>query len=192
MHCDVDARQRELGLSRLEGESRATEPHPFAVLSDQVRFFGSPLLISLLGAATRANLHRTLDPTRPINDNCGWEHVQPDLTTFHDYADGPELTKTCSSLAGILGPKAGRDMFMAPLGSDPGAQHRANAPVICTECGGVNIRPKGGGDGDENGRDQEWGYTTASDGSDLLKRIEKLMRGVVNGGICCGFVWTQL
>jgi beta-galactosidase/beta-glucuronidase len=37
---------------------------------------------------------KVLDPTRPVNDNCGWEHVVTDLTTFHDYADADELTQT--------------------------------------------------------------------------------------------------
>lgn len=27
---------------------------------------------------------------------------------------------------------------------------------------------------------------------DLLKRIEKLVNAVVDGGLCAGFVWTQL
>lgn len=132
---------------------------------------------------------KTLDPTRPINDNCGWEHVCTDLTTFHDYADGPELTKTCSSMDGILGPKAGRDMFVAALpGLDPGAKVQDNAPVICTEFGGVNIAPATKAEGE----DRDWGYTTASDPQDLLKRIERLMQGIVNGGQCSGFVYTQL
>ncbi|VUC20123.1 unnamed protein product, partial [Clonostachys rosea] len=73
---------------------------------------------------------KTLDPTRSINDNCGWEHVITDLTTFHDYADGPELEKTCESLDAILGPKAGRNLFVREIpGRDPGARHLAGAPV---------------------------------------------------------------
>lgn len=134
-----------------------------------------------------------LDPTRPVNDNCGWEHVCDDLSTFHDYSDGEKLTETCSSMQGILGLKAGgRPMFCQPIIGedgriiDAGASHRAGAPVICTEMGGVNIAPVG----KEKGRD--WGYTTATDAEDLVKRVEKLVMGVVEGGLVCGFVWTQL
>ncbi|KAF2867310.1 beta-galactosidase [Massariosphaeria phaeospora] len=137
-------------------------------------------------------LTKTLDPTRPINDNCGWEHVCTDLTTFHDYADGPELTKTCATLDGILAEKAGRNVFTAVTSSggvtDGGASHKSGAPVICTEFGGVNIAAGT----DENAGELDWGYTTASDSADLLKRFEKLVMGVVEGGHVCGFVYTQL
>lgn len=130
---------------------------------------------------------RTLDPTRPINDNCGWEHVCTDLTTFHDYSDAPALAETCSTLQGILGPKAGRPMFAAPIpGLDPGAEHRPGAVVLNTEFGGVNISPATGDAADE------WGYTTATDPQDLLQRIERLMRSIVEGGHTSGFVYTQL
>ncbi|CAI6088638.1 unnamed protein product [Clonostachys chloroleuca] len=133
---------------------------------------------------------KTLDPTRSINDNCGWEHVITDLTTFHDYADGPELEKTCESLDTILGLKAGRDLFVREIpGRDPGAKHLAGAPVMCTEFGGVNIAAAAvPGDGKE----RDWGYTTASDPEDLLKRVSRLVKGVTKGGHCCAFVYTQL
>ncbi|KAL7963752.1 hypothetical protein V8C34DRAFT_266462 [Trichoderma compactum] len=83
---------------------------------------------------------RTLDPTRSINDYCGWEHVCTDLSTFHDYIDGPELEKTCADLDAILGPKAGRDLFVGEIPNvDKGTHHTPGAPIICSECGGINI-----------------------------------------------------
>lgn len=125
---------------------------------------------------------KTLDPTRPINDNCGWEHVCTDLTTFHDYSDGPQLKDICLSMDKILEPHGGRAMFVG------GANHKQGAPVICTEFGGVNIKPQAG----EKEVEGSWGYTTASDAEDLLGRVRRLMLGVVEGGHCCGFVYTQL
>lgn len=125
---------------------------------------------------------KILDDTRPINDNCGWEHVCTDLTTFHDYSDGPELARVCKSINDILGPKAGKDLFVG------GASHQDGAPVICTEFGGVNIAPTDG----ETVVEGSWGYTTASDAKDLLERVRRLMLAVVEGGHCCGFVYTQL
>ena len=131
---------------------------------------------------------KVLDPTRPINDNCGWEHVQTDLTTFHDYSDADALTKTCASMEGILSPKANRPMFLSAIGNIPGSAHNENAPVICTEFGGINIaRETVGSDGQ-----RDWGYTTATDPKDLLKRIEKMMTGIANPGLIGGFVYTQL
>lgn len=129
-----------------------------------------------------------MDPTRPINDNCGWQHVETDLTTVHDYSDGPELAKTCADLRLILGKKADRDVFVPEMpGRDPGAKHSDGKPIMCTEFGGVNIAAAKPGEGD-----RDWGYTTAQNPDDLLKRIERLVRGVVEGGHCCAFVYTQL
>lgn len=101
------------------------------------------------------------------------------MTTFHDYSDGPELEKNCASLDLILGPKAGRDLFVAD------AKHRPGAPIMCTEFGGVNIAPA-------DTADRDWGYTTASDPQDLLARFERLVKAVTEGGHCCAFVYTQL
>lgn len=131
---------------------------------------------------------KVLDPTRPVNDNCGWEHVQTDLTTFHDYSDAQELSETCSSMEGILGKHGGRPLFLNAIDGDPGSKHAARAPVLCTEFGGVNIARSAAG----NEGEREWGYTTASDPKDLLMRIGKMMHGIVDGGHICGFVYTQL
>jgi hypothetical protein len=136
--------------------------------------------------------NRVLDPTRPINDNCGWEHVLTDLTTFHDYADPEKLTKTCSSIEGILQKKYNREVFVVPIlgpgASDPGSKHVEGAPVLCTEFGGINIAPTK----DSAVGQKDWGYTTAENPQDLLKRLKDLMTGIVQGGVCCGFVYTQL
>jgi hypothetical protein len=59
---------------------------------------------------------------------------------------------------------------------------------MCTEFGGVNIKPAAGADGAE----RDWGYTTASDPEDLLNRVSKLIKGVTAGGHCRAFVYTQL
>lgn len=132
---------------------------------------------------------KVLDPTRPINDNCGWEHVITDLTTFHDYDDGDKLTQTCSAVSNIMKTKSDRPTFLPPIGAvDRGSEHQEGTPILCTEFGGINIARSAAGTGSE----REWGYTTAADSNDLLKRVEKMMMGIVNGGFICGFVYTQL
>jgi hypothetical protein len=44
----------------------------------------------------------------------------------------------------------------------------------------------------EDGEERDWGYTTASDPEDLLKRVSRLVKGVTAGGHCCAFVYTQM
>lgn len=72
--------------------------------------------------------------------------------------------------------------------SDDGTKHREGAPVLCSEFGGVNIAPAKESEKGE----RDWGYTTASDPKDLLKRFEALLQAVVKAGHICGFVYTQL
>lgn len=136
--------------------------------------------------------NRVLDPSRPINDNCGWQHVLTDLLTFHDYTPAHQLSKTCSSLPGILAPKSGNLVIVEAItdseDNDAAGSVIDGAPVICTEFGGINIQP-----GEESeGKEGDWGYTTAADSEDLLRRIEGMVMGIVEGGICCGLVYTQL
>lgn len=133
---------------------------------------------------------KVLDPSRPINDNCGWEHVCTDLSTFHDYADARGMHERCVSLHATL--TRGKNMFLSPIhGSDgavdEGSRHVRGTPVICSEFGGVNIAVK-----NDEGRKDNWGYTTASDPKDLLRRLEGLMMATVGGGHVAGVVWTQV
>ncbi|KAF1814264.1 family 2 glycoside hydrolase [Eremomyces bilateralis CBS 781.70] len=134
---------------------------------------------------------KTLDPTRPINDNCGWEHVLTDLTTYHDYDDAAELAVRSASVENIITQK--KPCFLDPIvnqsGGDKGSKHEDGAPVICSEFGGVNIQPAEGVPG---ATAKDWGYTTASDPQDLLKRVRNLVMAVVEPGVCCGLVYTQL
>lgn len=135
---------------------------------------------------------RTLDPTRPINDNCGWEHVVTDLSTFHDYGNAAGMRARCRDINSIL--NGGTRMFLSPLYRpngryDEGSRHVQGAPILCTEFGGVNIASSFH---DDRGRKANWGYTTARDSSDLLKRVEDIMTATVQEGHVCGFVWTQL
>ena len=56
---------------------------------------------------------KTLDWTRPINDNCGWDHVVTDLSTFHSYDDADGMEKRCTSIGSII--DSGRSMFLRPI-----------------------------------------------------------------------------
>ncbi|KAI1335634.1 glycoside hydrolase family 2 protein [Xylariaceae sp. FL0016] len=140
---------------------------------------------------------KSLDPTRPVNDNCGWEHVLTDLSTFHDYRDAPELEASCKDSATTLDRSwAGRSMWIGAIdGKDPATVHRKGAPVLNTEFAGVNIAPKNHKEGDimPQGGGGDWGYTTATDPKDLLNRIENLVKAVIQpGNNVSGFVYTQL
>ena len=137
---------------------------------------------------------KTLDWTRPINDNCGWEHVATDLTTFHDYSDADGMAKRCASVQTVLStpPPSGHEIFVksyhGPGGAyDKGSEHQRGAPILCTELGGVNVASV-----DDPSQRTNWGYTTASDSKTLLKKVEDMIMATVKSGVVCGIVWTQL
>jgi len=133
---------------------------------------------------------KTLDPTRAINDNCGWEHIVTDISSFHDYADANGMDERCVSLRSIF--ERGRNMWLGPIyhpdgTHDEGSKHQRGAPIMCTEFGGVNVAVE-----NDHSRKGNWGYTTASSSQDLLKRTDEIIMAVVKEGHVCGVVWTQL
>ncbi|KAK6437536.1 hypothetical protein LTR95_006260 [Oleoguttula sp. CCFEE 5521] len=128
---------------------------------------------------------RLLDPTRPINSNCGWEHVVTDLTTFHDYADAGGMSERCASEISIC--TRGRAVFLPPTGTmEPATSHTPGAPILCTEFGGINMVTT------QDASKEGWGYTTATDPADLLHRLAELCKAVVASGLVSGFCYTQL
>ena len=83
-------------------------------------------------------------------------------------------------------------MFLRPIHGtrgeyDKGSEHERGMPILCTELGGVNISAAA-----DPGQKENWGYTTAKNGQDLVKRVEKIVMGTVQAGVVCGIVWTQL
>lgn len=128
------------------------------------------------------SLTRALDPTRPVVSNDGWEHLDSDLWTIHDYTDsGEELAERYGSeerLIEVLNGvgAAGRVTALRPdLDRDQ--------PFLLTEFGGVSLTDSSG--------EGSWGYSEASDASDLERRLEELFGGV-NGTPLAGFCYTQL
>lgn len=121
------------------------------------------------------HLTRSLDDSRLIVDNDGWEHSKTDVCTFHDYAEHATLRSTCASLASILAPKASRSMF------NPSSAFTPGQPIILSEFGGVSLA--GGAEG--------WGYNQAASAKDLLDRIRSLVDAVLDGGIVQGYCYTQ-
>lgn len=151
----------------------------------------------LVSAAQRNHIRalyfatKALDDSRPVNDNCGWEHVQTDLITFHNYSDVSELTSICCDVDKILDKHSNRALFARPLqvslGEDGNRSYKS-LPIICTEFGGLNIRARE----ESEAKEGDWGYITAENPEDLLARLEGLCLGIVKGGNVCGFVYTQL
>jgi beta-galactosidase/beta-glucuronidase len=129
-------------------------------------------------------LTRSLDPTRPVVDNDGWEHTEStDLFTLHDYArTGEELTEKYKHLATDRSriPRNGREALVH------GATYNGT-PILMTEFGGVAY--KAGTVTDE----KAWGYQGIEPTVDaLLSRIDGQVRALRGLGFIGGFCYTQL
>ncbi|MFJ7289097.1 glycoside hydrolase family 2 protein [Curtobacterium sp. NPDC098951] len=135
-------------------------------------------------ARALADVTRAIDPTRPVISNDGWEHVDSDITTIHDYeGDGHRLAATYADEA------ARTELFHGTGPADRlvlvgGAVDRGQ-PVMLTEFGGVNHQP-----GVQ--REDGWGYTTAADGDDWIARITALYDAIRASSFLAGSCYTQL
>ncbi|WP_375425757.1 glycoside hydrolase family 2 protein [uncultured Friedmanniella sp.] len=127
-------------------------------------------------------LTRALDPTRPVVTNDGWEQVDPDLWTIHDYAVEPEVLaasyvdrQTIRGLAAGVGP-IGRRLQLGDA-TDRGQ------PVMVTEFGGVRYASSEPG---------SWGYVSVGDAEAYEQLLRGLFAALQSSPALAGFCYTQL
>jgi hypothetical protein len=131
------------------------------------------------------HLTRTLDPSRLVVGNDGWESSASDVIGIHDYdcdpghmhvRYGPEVTPK-----DVVDSRwtAGRLLTL------DGFPHRGQ-PICLTEFGGIAYIP-----GTPDYRDKDWGYTRAR----TVEEFEKMACGVIEAarttGMFSGFCYTQ-
>jgi len=124
---------------------------------------------------------KSVDDTRPVISNDGWEHCQSDLFTVHDYESNVEiLTDRYSSVENIIDqmPGLGGRKFLYC----PGYEYEGQ-PVLCTEMGGVNYRLNGLGMPVEPRESSE---------GDFLKKIKDILNVYYSSKIIEGICYTQL
>ncbi|MES1981306.1 MAG: glycoside hydrolase family 2 TIM barrel-domain containing protein [Pseudomonadota bacterium] len=127
------------------------------------------------------HLTKTLDPTRPVIGNDGWEAAATDIIGIHDYDADP--ARICARYADKT------DLFdrRGPGGrilTLDGYPHRGQ-PIMLTEFGGIAFARK---------KDQDshtWGYSTACGEQEFYGQYQKLMEVVNNTVMFSGFCYTQ-
>ncbi|TFD69618.1 glycoside hydrolase family 2 protein [Cryobacterium sp. Hb1] len=129
------------------------------------------------------HLTRSLDPSRPVISNDGWEHAISDILTIHDYAGTAEQLDTnyrdidaIRALVAGMGP-AGRRLQLIP-------REIEGQSIMVTEFGGVSFAPDAAAD--------SWGYTTATSYEDFESRVSGLVGSLRDNPILSGFCYTQL
>ncbi len=129
-------------------------------------------------ACALVELTKSLDSTRLVMSNDGWEQTIPDVLGIHDYEPKKAvLSKRYASKESTLQFRsAGRALFATGYAY-------AGQPIMNTECGGIffNVEDKSG-----------WGYTNA----ESMNQFYKLYHGVVSSFLespaLQGFCYTEL
>jgi beta-galactosidase/beta-glucuronidase len=130
------------------------------------------------------HLTRTLDPTRPVVGNDGWESTATDILGIHDYDDSPERLIKKYATEKTLADALTRYRPGGRVITVEGYPHNGQ-PVMLTEFGGIacdilKTNPK------------EWGYSICQTPEEFRKRYEILMAAVHRIELFAGFCYTQL
>ena len=130
-------------------------------------------------------LTKTMDSTRPVIGNDGWEYSSGDLFTLHLY-DSPVQTLKAKLRELISDPHALLSSSeQARPGALPGADP-SNLPVLLTECGGIGYV-------DDANREDLFAYGDIPDSTrGLSEQIRALVDALAQVDQLQGFVWTQL
>jgi hypothetical protein len=128
------------------------------------------------------HLTRTLDATRPVVGNDGWESIATDILAIHDYDHRPErIARRYHSeeeLPRILERErpGGRRLVIE------GHTEHSNLPVMLTEFGGMAYHPDPA---------RTWGYSRCETVDDLRARYCALLDTVNRVALFAGFCYTQ-
>jgi hypothetical protein len=124
------------------------------------------------------HLTKTLDPTRPVIGNDGWESVATDIIGIHDYDDQPER------IARRYGTEEVPRLFKRER---PGGRllllenQQADQPIMLTEFGGIAYSGDAG----------TWGYSRSESAEEFTRQYTQLLRVVRTIPLLAGFCYTQ-
>jgi len=131
------------------------------------------------------HLTKTLDSTRPVIGNDGWEASATDILGIHDYETDPErlqaryaTSEPASALFDHRRP-AGRILTL------DGFPHRGQ-PIVLTEFGGIAFD-----DSATQTDSSTWGYSRAMTKETFLAQYQRLLEVVNTTQLFSGFCYTQ-
>jgi beta-galactosidase/beta-glucuronidase len=127
------------------------------------------------------HLTKTLDPTRPVIGNDGWESVATDIIGIHDYDDQPDRIARRYRADEVLPRLFKRERPGGRLLVLEGHPH-ADQPLMLTEFGGIALARDTSG---------TWGYSRSDSAADFARRYKELLSAVRELGLIAGFCYTQ-
>ena len=126
------------------------------------------------------HLTHTLDPTRPVIGNDGWESVATDIIGIHDYDPDPERLAHRYHADEALPRLFSRERPGGRLLVLEGERH-SDLPIVLSECGGIALSARAG----------DWGYARAATSDELTEMYARLMGILDSIGLLSGFCYTQ-
>jgi beta-galactosidase/beta-glucuronidase len=131
------------------------------------------------------HLIHSLDPTRIVISNDGWELTETDICAVHNYNHGSNEEKlkyeafkeSISTKEAILSSMPAHRGIYAD-----GFEHQGE-PIMLTEFGGIGFKV-----GEDNG----WGYTSVKNVEEFIEDYHKVMEAVYASNALHGYCYTQL
>jgi beta-galactosidase/beta-glucuronidase len=127
------------------------------------------------------HLTKTLDPSRPVIGNDGWESVATDIIGIHDYEDQPDNLVARYHTEGVLGRLFTRERPGERLLTIDGHAH-AGQPIVLSEFGGIAFSPD---------PDATWGYIRRHTADAFADEYRALLEAVRSLTLLAGFCYTQ-
>jgi hypothetical protein len=127
------------------------------------------------------HLTKTIDPSRPVVGNDGWESVATDIVGIHDYDDDPDRLARRYARPDVLpqlfrhGRPGGRLLTLE------GHPH-AGQPIMLTEFGGITLGEPCG---------DTWGYSRCLTPEEFTEQYRRLLEVVRSSELLAGFCYTQ-
>lgn len=136
------------------------------------------------------HLTKTLDPTRVVVGNDGWESVATDVLGIHDYDESADRIARRYATPELL-PKILKRERPGGRALVIDGRAVADVPVVLSEFGGIAVGARATGYGMVTGS-ESWGYSSADTHRDLAERYRRLLRVVRSLELLAGFCYTQL
>ncbi|RJG25071.1 glycoside hydrolase family 2 protein [Massilia cavernae] len=130
------------------------------------------------------HLTRTLDATRPVLGNDGWEASATDILGIHDYCSDPDALHARYAVHGPVGALFDQRRPGGRILTLDGFPHRGQ-PVVLTQFGGVAC------DCDPVQARPTWGYAHANSPEEFIALYRRLLDAVGGATMFSGFCYTQ-
>lgn len=127
------------------------------------------------------HLTKTLDASRPVVGNDGWESIATDIVGIHDYDPNPEHLAQRYLGDDILPRLFKRERPGGRMLVLEGDRH-VDQPLVLSEFGGITLSTDAAG---------TWGYSRAVSGATLAEHYAALLTAVRTRCVLSGFCYTQ-